>query len=278
MTTTNLQQNCGIWTPRIQDKFSPEASIFLPPPKQHSHVLNPSFGLKLVPAFTQQVVPATWCLIATALRVKASSATLRNDMKNEVVQTDGDSESQYDPCGSCHFSIYRCFPSEKSLATGCLSERSFTLSMLWITMAPVNCCEISKWAHVKTPAAVMNFNTSKPLQKRSLLSKVKVQNIKQKHELELLSGIWRLENVWCNIKCQTFTSKYKAIFSETFEPLCSASIWTLYVEPFNLDVEPWSKTFMRNLYAEPLCEAWIQNLHDNFFCEMFMGTLGNLNF
>ena len=45
------------------------------------------------------------------------------------------------------------------------------------------------------------------------------------------------------------------------------------MEPFNLDVEPWSETIVRNLYEEPLCEAFIRNLHDKPFCEMFMWNL-----
>ena len=46
----------------------------------------------------------------------------------------------------------------------------------------------------------------------------------------------------------------------------------LDVEPFNLDVETWFKTFMRKLYAEPLCEAFIRNLRDEPFCETLCGT------
>ena len=74
--------------------------------------------------------------------------------------------------------------------------------------------------------------------------KSKSADHKTKTSFRALSGA--LKRFGGTFKCQTFTSKYKVIFSETFEPLCSTCIWNLYVEPFNLDVEPWSKTFMWN--------------------------------
>ena len=70
----------------------------------------------------------------------------------------------------------------------------------------------------------------------ALYQKVKVQNIKRKHHLEPLSG-GALKTSGGNFKVKTFTSKYRAIFSETFEPLCSTCIWNLYVA-FSFDVEP----------------------------------------
>ena len=118
----------------------------------------------------------------------------------------------------------------------------------------------------------------------ALNQKVKVQNIKRKHHVEPLSGALKTSGETFDFKFQNFTSKYRVIFSETFELLCSACIWNLYVEPFNLDVEPWCETFLRNLFAEPLkklCEVFIQNLHDKSFatclCGTFMWDFGNLS-
>ena len=113
------------------------------------------------------------------------------------------------------------------------------------------------------------WNTSKPLQKRSSLSHVKVKNIKRKLHLEPLSRA--LKTSGGIFKFQIFASKYRAIFSETFEPLCSTCIWNLSVEPFSLDVEPWSETFMMwNLYAE----IFGINLFAKHFCGTFMWNLG----
>ena len=110
------------------------------------------------------------------------------------------------------------------------------------------------------------WNTSKPLQKRSPLSKVKVQNIKRKHHLESRTSVWSLKNVWWNLysKFQTSTFKCKAIF----------------LKPLNLYVRPVSGIFMGNLLIlmwnldlKPLYEAFIRNLHDKPFCETFMWNL-----
>ena len=123
----------------------------------------------------------------------------------------------------------------------------------------------------KTPTAAVNFDISKPLQKRSPLSQVKVQNIKIKHHLESLCGA--LETSGGTSKCQTSTTKYRVIFSETFEPLCSTCIWNLCVEPFNLNVEPWSEPSCGTFTWKSLCEAFIRSLHDKPFCETFMWNL-----
>ena len=119
------------------------------------------------------------------------------------------------------------------------------------------------------------WNTSKPLQKRSPLSKVKkLQNIKRKVHLEPLSGA--LKTSGGTYKFQTFTSKYRTFFSETFETLCSTCIWNLYVEPFSLDVEPWSETFTWNLYTEilmwsfypqPSWQTFLRNVYVEPLCQ-----------
>ena len=98
------------------------------------------------------------------------------------------------------------------------------------------------------------WNTSKPLQKRSPLSRV--QNIQQFHHLEPLFGA--LKTFGGTFKFQTFTSKYRAIFSETLEPLCSTCIWNLYVEPwgswtFKSGTLMWSLEKPEHLRVEPSC-------------------------
>ena len=116
---------------------------------------------------------------------------------------------------------------------------------------------------MKTPTAAVNSNISKPLQKRSPLSKVKVQNIKRKNHLEPLSGA---------LKTSGGTFKFKLLHLNI--ELCFWKLWTfmfdLYLEPLWETFEPWCGTLIWNLCAEPLCEAFIRNLHDKPFCETFI--------
>ena len=71
-------------------------------------------------------------------------------------------------------------------------------------------------------------------------------------------------------KCQTFTSKYKAIFlillNLYVRPVSGTSMWNLLTLMWNLDPKPSCGTFMR----KSLCEAVIRNLHDKPFCETFI--------
>ena len=98
--------------------------------------------------------------------------------------------------------------------------------------------------------------------------------IKWKHHLEPLSAALKRLVEPFNVK--PLRLNIEIIYSETSAPLCSTWIWNLCVEPFNLDVEPWSETYMWNLWAESFCEAceaFIQYLHDKPFCETFMWNL-----
>ena len=120
---------------------------------------------------------------------------------------------------------------------------------------------------MKTPTATVNFNTSKPLQKRSPLSKVKVQNIKREHYVEL-SGA--LKTSGGTYKFQTSTSKCRAIFLKPLNlyvrPVSGTLMWNILILMWNLDLKP----LCGNFYVEPLCEAFIRDLHDKPFCETFI--------
>ena len=83
----------------------------------------------------------------------------------------------------------------------------------------------------------VNFNISKPLQKRS---PIKSKSAEHKTKASLRT-----------FKFETFTSKCRVTFLKFLNLYVPpVIIWNLCVEPFSLDVEPWSETFMWNLYAE----------------------------
>ena len=133
---------------------------------------------------------------------------------------------------------------------------------------------------MKTPTAAVNFNTSKPLPKRSPLSKVKVQNIKPKHHLvqpvnfkPLCLNIER-----CLKPLNLFVWPVSGTFAWNLDPklLCGTFMRNLYVKLV-------SGTFITNLFAKGLCGTFLWNL-GTYLCgtwklvrvEPLCGTLGNL--
>ena len=80
--------------------------------------------------------------------------------------------------------------------------------------------------------------------------------------------IWSLKSVWWNL----WISNNLRLNIELF----FWNLWDLHLEPeaFSLDVEPWSETFMWNLYKNFFMWSFIvRNLHDKPFCETFVWNL-----
>ena len=133
------------------------------------------------------------------------------------------------------------------------------------------------------------WNTSKPLQKRSPLSIVTVQNIKRKHHLEPLSGALKTSGGTFSFKPLRLNIKlffwnlwtfmfdlYLEPLCGTFLPWCGTLIRNLHVEPLrgNRYVKLFSATFMTNLFAKRLCGTFMWNFGNlNHSVEPFSGTL-----
>ena len=150
--------------------------------------------------------------------------------RNETFKLSSMSTQRDSSCWQCKGPRRPCFRRSRS---SCAVAKYTLLKAIGTTkmVNSDNMLEGKKNKPMWKPQQQRWTSTSKPLQKWSPLSKVKVQNIKRKHHLEPLSG--DLKTSGGTFEFQTFMSSLniEQCLPETFEPLCSTCIWNLCVEP-----------------------------------------------
>ena len=115
----------------------------------------------------------------------------------------------------------------------------------------------------------LHYKQSAPKTEPSIKSKSAEH--KTKASFKIPTSIWSLKSVWCNLKFQTFTSKYGVFFLKPLNlyvrPVPGTFMWNLLTLMWNLDLKPLCGTFTRNLSVKFLSGTFMTNLSRNVYVE-----------
>ena len=133
---------------------------------------------------------------------------------------------------------------------------------------------------MKTPTAAVNFNTSKPLQKRTELS-IKSKSAENQTKASFRTSLFALKMSGGTFKFQAFTPKYRTIFLKYLNlyvwPVSRIFIWNILTMMWNLDLKLLCGIFTRKLYVKLLSGTFMTNLFAKRLCGTFVWNIGNLN-